>query len=691
MKKISILIIFMAIFGTAFSEKIDVSVKPEPMPEKEFLFPEYFETELKNELKLFIIEDHEQPVVSFSLMIPGGESQDGDLPGITSMMASLMTKGAGKYSAYDIANKIDGIGASLSVSSSADYVKVSASGLKKHIDLILEMLYQVITNPKFPEEEIEKMKKQAIAGIEYSKSQSTELASKMARIAVYGNNHPYAAFETEKSINKITRKKLMEHYKRFFNPNNASLAIIGDVDPSGIRIKIDEIFGKWEKGDKPGIRVPRPQPLPIGIYFVERPGAVQSTVMFAAPAPIYSDDDYMQLDLAAAVMGGGFGSRLVRTLRETHSYTYSPYGYVTSTKSANRFVCGADVRNSVTDSAIIVMKNELMRLTMQPADDEEINRIKKYERGKYNMSLENSSFISGLIQNAWLMEIPIKKVKEYADELMNISAHQVMDISKQYIVPTKAYFVVVGDPSVKKQLEKLGQVYSYNLDMESISGENAALEKTSLTPAELLENYVDAVADEDDIKELKSLIAEGKASMITGSGMNMDGTFKDIKKSGNKYYSLMDFGMIKQETWTNDTESWIEAMGSFKKQEGDELKRAVWEKAYFPIADMIKAGFECTVLGRKGDVTIMKAVSPWKEENIIHFNDDYLVKKIETKTTQQGITVNTIREFSGFKDFGDFTLPTIIKVINPRFTITMNLSYKLNQEIDDNTFVPEQK
>ncbi|HOQ49841.1 MAG TPA: pitrilysin family protein, partial [Candidatus Kapabacteria bacterium] len=385
MKKIFGLLILFSVVMTNLNAQIDRSVRPEPLPEKEFQFPNHTTHKLRNGLRVFVIEDKEQPTIALRLLIPGGTSMDGNLPGTAELTAGLLTKGAGKMTALDIAKTIDGIGASISARASGDAVIVSASGLKKHTNTILDVFKNVVLKPTFPKQELEKLTEQMIANLQYEKSQPEQVGQTLARKVIYGDEHPYALKANENSIQKISIKEVQNYYNTYFIPNNATLAVIGDVSAKDIIPELEKAFADWKQGSIPKINIPEPKPEPLGVYFIQRPASEQTTLIVTNLAVPYKHNDYITLDLASKIIGSGFGGRLFRTLREKYSFTYTPWGYLTTSKYINRFACGADVNSEKTDSSLNVIFEQIGSLAEDGPTDDELNRMKRFVIGQYKL------------------------------------------------------------------------------------------------------------------------------------------------------------------------------------------------------------------------------------------------------------------------------------------------------------------
>ncbi len=669
------------------AEKIDPTKKPEPLPETTFEFPKYTEAKLKNGLKIFIIEDHEQPTITMRLLVPGGNSVEGEKSGLADMVASLLTKGAGKLSALEIAKKIDGVGASVSASARGDYITVSGSGLIKHLPVILEIFSDVVAKPTFPEDEFDKLVPQMIASIQSQKSSPGTLASAMARKVVFGKDHPYAERATEASVKSMEVEDCANYYKTWFKPNKSTLAIIGDVNKNTIVSTLEKAFKSWKEGKTPDIKIPAPNPMPLGLYFIERPGSVQSSVIYTTQTVPYADKEYNTLRTAASLIGGGFAGRLFKTLREKHSYTYSPFGYQSRMKYANSFVCGSDVRNNVTDSSIIVIEEQIKNLVDQPPSDEELYRVKKYLVGSYQMSFEKSNFIASLIQNADFFGISMNKVKSFPKKIMKLSGYDIQNAAKQYMNPDKAFIVVVGSPEVKDKLDKFGKVYTYNLDLEP-----KKIEKISMTAEELIEAHTKAIGGKEAINSVNTITGTGKV-VVSMQGKNMPaGTLIDIWKTPNKKYTSIDLGAMKQETWINGTKAWTSQNGIMNEITGKQLENQLNESVLFIETKLIDLGYKCEVLGKQNGLISMKATGKDKSSKTYYFDPvTFLITKVEEVKESPRGKVPITSTFEDYTKYADVMLPNTIKTTNPYYSMTSTLTYKINESVDESRFNPEVK
>lgn len=662
--------------------------KPEPLEDIEFKFPEYSKEILKNGLKLFFIEDKEQPIVSFSFLIQGGALVDGEKAGLASIVAELLTKGSGKLSSKDIAEKTDGMGASLAASADADIISVSGFCLKKHLDTLFNLASQVLLNPSFPEDDFDKLIPRMIASLKQEKSTPGTLARNLARKVLYGDKHPYGIKPTEASLKSIEIEDVQNYYKTYFKPNSASVAVSGDLTKKEAKELIEKYFGKWQKGDVPQINVPQPNPEPQGVYFISRPSSVQSAVIIATRVVPITSGEYDVLDLAANVIGSSFAGRLFRTIREKYSYTYTPFGHISSHKYANIFACGAEVRNSVTDSSINVINEQLKDLSTSPPTEEELFRVKSSEGGTYLMSFENPGFVLGLIQAADFYAIPLDRVKGYYENLMAFSNYQVRDIARKYMNPQNEYIIVVGSPEVREKLEPFGKIYEYTMDLEPLTGEKGKFEDVGLDASELFAKFIEALGGKENLDKIQTIIDSAKIKFEV-MGRTFDGTGMQVQKAPNKKYMKFDLVFQKQEMWCDGTNAWTSALGKNMKQEGKNLEDLVTDAVIFKDTKYIELGYKCDVLGKQNNFIMMKIISPQLQESILYFDPvTYLLVKIEsTEDTPQGPVPSTV-ELSDYTTIEGVMFPMTLKSANPMFSMTMESHYTINQPVDDSLFAP---
>ncbi|PKL78324.1 MAG: hypothetical protein CVV25_12020 [Ignavibacteriae bacterium HGW-Ignavibacteriae-4] len=684
-KMIKLLVVAIIFSQFAIAQDYKLGTKPEPLESKKFEFPSYKEATLDNGLRVFVIEDHEQPMLSFNILMPGGDALEAkkDAAGFT---AALIMKGTKTKSALDISKILDGLGANLSVSNSTEFTSVSGSSINKHKEVLFNMLIDVMTNPTFPKEELDKIKVQAKAGIKSEKGDPGSLASNMAKKALFGLDHPYASVSTETTVDAITIEDIKKYYKDFYLPNSSSMVIVGDFKTDDIIKELNSKLAAWKKGDLVKLDIPAPKPMPKGIYFIERKGSVQSAVRYANMTVPFNDADYMNINVASHVINSSFAGRMFKIIREKHSYTYSPTGGHSSNRFYNYSIFGSDVRNNVTDSTIISINNEILAdLYKNGPTEEEMKTIKQFRIGQFYLNFESSGFLGSLIQSYDFKGVPIRMIKEYPNQYDKVSAMDVQKAVSKYLNPAEGYIIVVGDPSVKEQLEKFGTVFTYDTDYMPATG----LTSVSIDAEDLLENYTDALGGEDQIKDFDVIQGIGNMNMSSG-GQNLPGKTEVIFTKAGKMYRLVDLNVYKSEELYNGTDGWeIENKATMKK-EGESLKAMKFDADPFKYANATKYGFKLKVKGKKGNQIVAEMNEGDKLIETLYFNsENYLLEKVEMLQETPRGTLLVVNSYSNYKDIDGMKLPTVTKTETPMFSMETTYEYKVNaMTFPDSKFEP---
>ncbi len=448
---------------------IDRTKRPEPDPAPAASFPDYKTVTLPNGLKVFVIEDDRKPTVTFRLLIKGGAVHDGAKTSLSSFVAGLLNRGTEKRDAATFAAESDYIGVRVEGAAGADAISVSAGGLTKYTDKILDLLVDATLHPIFPAEQFAKEQRKALSALEAEKQEPARLGDKLKGKLVFGA-HPYGAYRTPDTVKSVTRDDLVAYHKTWFVPNNATLAVVGDVKTDQILPLVEKAFAAWQKRDVPmEKRAAPPTMTGLTIHLVDRPGSVQSNIILAQPGPARSNPDSAELNVINATLGGGFSGRLFQNLREKHGWTYGAYSAFGMNLDGGEFSAGAETRNAVTLPAIQETLKEIQRLRDEPVPEEELTLQRQYNVGNYLLSLESSARIAQRVQDIDLYGLPADYYKTYARRMGAVTSAQVQALAKKYLSTENLAIVVVGEAKeIKPELEKLGKVFVYDQELKPV-------------------------------------------------------------------------------------------------------------------------------------------------------------------------------------------------------------------------------
>lgn len=451
---------------------LDRSKAPTPGPLPKVSFPDYTVTTLGNGLRLLIVRNNEQPIVSATLYVRGGSSVDPvSDPGLIAMVADLMTKGTTSRNALQIAEEIDFLGASLNASASWDAVTVSCSALSKYVDRAFAVFADVVLNSTFPEPELERVRLQRLAGLKQAKADAGYLADSVFSRATY-NDHAYGhqASGTERSTAEVQRTALDNCYRRYFGPNNAFLVIAGDVEERQITDLAQALFGAW----KPLTGVSTELSTPAvtrgrHVGLVEKEAAVQSAIRVGHVGIPRNSADYIAVSAMNMALGGYFGSRINMNLREKNGFTYGARSYYDARMAAGPFVVSTEVRTDVTVRAIEEIVNELTRMARDPITDDELAMVKNYMIGSFPLQLETPQQVAGRVAMIELYGLDGDYFDTYRDKLAALTKDDLFAAAKKYIRPEDLVLVASGNvPALKDGMQQFGPVTLYDTEAQQI-------------------------------------------------------------------------------------------------------------------------------------------------------------------------------------------------------------------------------
>jgi zinc protease len=528
MKKIiySIVVVFLAL---SVSAQLDRSVRPVPGPAPKINIGEYKLFTLDNGLKVIVVENHKIPKVTYQLSLDIDPVLENNQAGYVSMAGTLLKAGTTTRTKAQIDEAIDFIGASLSTSSGG----ISGSCLTKHSAELLDIMSDVLYNPTFPAEELEKLKKQNISAIQTSKNDASAIASNINSAVLYGNKHPYGEIATEKTIENITLDKCKEYYKIYFKPNVAYLIIVGDVTLKQAKAQAEKYFGKWEKSYVPAHQYEFPQMnKEPRVVIGNRDGAVQSVIMVSFPLDFKpGNPDAIKASIMNSILGGGsLSSRINANLRENKAYTYGAYSSLNSDKLVGSFNASGEVKGEITDSAMYELLYEIKRMISEPVSQELLDQVKNMANGSFARSLESPSTIARFALTIEKYKLPKDYYETYLEKLSQVTAADVQEMAKKYLKPENANIIAVGNADVlRKTMARFspdGKVEERDFYGNPVSASNVP---ANLTGADVVAKYVEAVGGKEKLAKMNDLTM--KAGMAV-QGMKIEITSR--QKAPNK-------------------------------------------------------------------------------------------------------------------------------------------------------------
>ncbi len=402
---------------------------------------------LPNKLVLLVSEEHTLPFVTLELLVDAGSRRDpSGQAGLAHFTAKGLLLGTPKYSVTAINEALDFMGASLGSSAGRDYATLGLRVLKKDLDKGLELLAEVITRPAFPGDEVRREKEKILAGIQAVEEQPDEVAEKAFQKNLFLNSpygHPVEG--TKESVAGIKGEDLQQFYRKFYHPNNAILAVAGDVTPEEIKSKLSAHLGRWTE-----------TPVPKESFrseFAREPKTVkinraitQANIILGGAGVSRENPDYYALTVMNNILGGGgLSSRLMQDIRIKQGLAYSVASYFVPRKYPGSFQVVLQTKNATAQESISLARKQIERVRKEPVSEDELARAKKYLIGSFPMRLDSQAKMVGFMSQVEYYKLGLDYARRYPDLIRAVTRQEVLRVAQKYLHPDQYLLVVVAD------------------------------------------------------------------------------------------------------------------------------------------------------------------------------------------------------------------------------------------------------
>jgi zinc protease len=427
--------------------------KPKSFPDAPF--PPLAQATLANGLRLIVAERHAVPVVQLSLQVDSGFAADQfAAPGVANLAMDMLDEGTTTLSALQINDRIASLGAELATGANLDFAVVSLSALKDNLDASLGVYADVILNPAFRPDELERARRLLLAEIQEEKNTPEQMALRILPRLLFGDGHAYSipmtGSGTEQSVAAITRDDLAKFHSTWFKPNNATLVVVGDTTLAEIRPKLETLFARWQRGDVPKKALPNVAlPAKPRVFLIDRPGAEQTTIIAGHLVPAKTPDGEIAIDAMNDILGGAFTSRINMNLREDKTWAYGADTEIVDTQAQRPFLALAPVQADKTAEAMVEIKRELDDFVgTRPPTAQEVATSKNGSTLTLPGRWETSSSVARDIAALVRFHLPDDYWSRYAELVAHLTVGEVDAAAKRLLAPNRLTWVVVGDRGV---------------------------------------------------------------------------------------------------------------------------------------------------------------------------------------------------------------------------------------------------
>ena len=428
----------------------------------EIVLPDYDRFQLPNGMTVYLVEDHELPLISgYALVRTGSRWEDPDLTGLASVTGSaLRSGGTRQHTAADLDRLLEDRAAYIEAGIGTSSGSVSFGALSEDTETILKLFAEVLESPAFAPEKIAFEQQQIRGGIARRNDNPSSIARREFYKLLYGETSPYATTIEYDTLNRIDREAAIAFYNRYFVPKNIILGIVGDFDRAQIRPLLEQNFANWTATADPVPPIPtaRPTDREGGLFLVDRPQLTQSSVLLGHLGGRIDDPDYPQLSVMNGILNG-FGGRLFNELRSTQGLAYSVYGYWSPANDyPGTFIAGGQTRSDGTVPFINGLMGEIEQLRETPISSDELAYAKDSTLNSFIFRFADPSQTLSRLMDYDYYGYPDDFIFRYQDSVRATTIADVQRVARTHLHPDRITTLVVGNRrDITPALETLGK------------------------------------------------------------------------------------------------------------------------------------------------------------------------------------------------------------------------------------------
>jgi predicted Zn-dependent peptidase len=403
-----------------------------------FIIPEAVSTKV-GETPVHVIQAGKQPVIKLEVVFRAGGSIHDSLKGQSFMTNKMLLHGTASRTTDDISEQLDRFGAFVRLVPSFDDPIIELYCLTKHLDEILPILQDIIANSIFPENEYELVRDITVENLQIQNSKNNVLASKSFRNRLFGSNHPYGKVLEATDINALSAEDLRQFFSKQLS--TYELIVTGDVkDVQLASIEKHLCFSSAYSETTQSYEVDTLK----GEFYDEKENSLQTSLRIGALMPHKSHPDYNQLRICLHALGGYFGSRLMKNIREDKGFTYGIYASLVPLVHRTYMMIGTDVQKASRDEAISEIYKEISRMQEEPLPAGELEMVKNHLLGSFQSELDSPLALSSKFKGVYYFGLDYSYYQRLIDTIRDIRAADIQDMAIKYLQTPEFTEVSVG-------------------------------------------------------------------------------------------------------------------------------------------------------------------------------------------------------------------------------------------------------
>jgi zinc protease len=397
---------------------------------------------LSNGARLHYIKSETQPVIRLDFVFKAGKWYE-DRAGIADLTGKMLFEGTTNHTAKQIAEKVAYYGASFENNHGYDRSEFTLYCLSKYVPELLPLVLDVLQNPTFPEEEFNLLRKRNRQNLKVQRQKNNYLATHSFTKLVYGDTHPYVFGLDENALDSITREETITYYNARFSTEHLEVFACGSIDEDLEKL-LEEKIATLQLAAEPK----EPEAPILKLHknedFVSMPDSLQSSIRIGTTFPLIGHQDYHKLVVLNEILGGYFGSRLMRNIREDKGYTYGIYSAISPKEHDSLFFIGTDVNYQVTDKTIEEIRKEINILQHEEVPEDELQTVKSYMLGKFLNDIATIFEQCDRYKRIVLQKLPYEHYNNYISTIRGVTAEELKELAQQYLLIDNLKTAIAG-------------------------------------------------------------------------------------------------------------------------------------------------------------------------------------------------------------------------------------------------------
>lgn len=458
MKGLKEILVFICILATTFTS----------INAQNYTLPEYTNFKLNNGLTVYLMEQHDVPLISVSAIIPAGAIYDGDKSGLAQLTAAALKHGTQNYSKAKIDETLDFIGASVNASASKEFAGLSSKFAAKDKSNVMTIIKELLIHPIFDENEFSKEKSRLLTELERQKESPSSVIRTYFDELLYGE-HVYSnsLTGTIATVEKITIDDVKNFYTNNYIPNNAAISIVGDFNSNEMKKIVTTLFSSWEKGNSSSTNLvskPIKKPTSEKVLLINKEDAKETTFYIGAPGVARNNKDIVAIQVVNTLFGGRFTSMLNAELRTNSGLTYGARSHFTNYKNGGAFYISTFTANKTTEQTIDLTLEVLNRLHTNGLDEKLLTSAKNYVKGQFPPRYETIGQLSYFLTEMFWYNFDESFINDFEKNVDGLTLEKAKKIIGTYFPKDKYQFVLIGKASeIEKIANKYGTVKRFNI------------------------------------------------------------------------------------------------------------------------------------------------------------------------------------------------------------------------------------